>query len=357
MSYVAIEPLASDGDRMVMRELVKRKGLDAWQHRRIQIVLGRVEGKRPSDLSATLHLRPATITETVRRFNAQGVEGLLHPARQHGGGKEPVDEATEQRLVQVVKTDRPTDATHWSTRALAARFGISHTAVHRILGKHQLKPHLVKRFRTSDDPQFAEKLADVVGLYLNPPENAIVLCVDEKSQIQALERMQPILPLREGIPERQTHDYYRHGTTTLYAALSVASGKVIGSTKERHRAVEYIGFLKLLDRKLPKGKELHIVADNVSSHKTKAVQEYLQSKPGRFFIHYTPTHSSWLNLVERWFAELTNKRIRRGSWDGTRELERAILEYIHEWNRSGKALRWTKTAGQILVSLDKATEN
>lgn len=357
MSYVAIEPLATDGDLAVMRELVKEQHLDARQYRRVQIVLCRAEGIRPAELSVTLHLRPATVTETVKRFNEQGVQGLLYPERRHGGGKQPISESVEQRLVEMVKTTQPKDATHWSTRALADTFSISHTAVHQILRKHKLKPHLVKRFRRSDDPQFGEKLADVVGLYLNPPENAIVLCVDEKSQIQALERMQPILPLREGVPERQTHDYYRHGTTTLFAALTVASGKVIGSTKDRHRAVEYIGFLKLLDRKLPKGKELHIVVDNVSSHKTKAVQEYLESKPERFFIHYTPTHSSWLNLVERWFAELTNKRIRRGSWDGVRQLERAILDYIHEWNRSGKALQWTKTAGEILVSLDKATQN
>ena len=342
---------------MVMRKLLKQKQLDARQFQRIQIALARAEGRRPADICATLQLRAATITETVRRFNEYGVDGLLYPPRIHGGGKQPVPQKAEHKLVELVKTAHPKDATHWSTRMLATEVGISHTAVHRILRKHKLKPHLVKRFRTSDDPQFVEKLEDVVGLYLNPPEKAIVLCVDEKSQIQALERMQPILPLREGIPERQTHDYYRHGTTTLYAALSVATGKVVGSTQDRHRAIEYIEFLKLRDRKLPKGKELHIVADNASSHKISAVTEYLESRAGRFVIHYTPTHSSWLNLVERWFAELTNKRIRRGSWEGKRQLERAILEYIHQWNRSGTTFRWTKTAGQILVSFDKATEN
>ncbi len=356
MSNVAIEPVASEGDRLVMRELLKQKSLNARQHQRLQIVVARLEGRRPSEIADMLGLRAATISETVARFNRHGVDGLLHPPRKHGGGKQPITEKTEHKVVEMVKTTRPKNATHWSLREIAKSVGISATAVHTILRKHNLKPHLVKRFRTSDDPQFAEKLSDVVGLYLNPPENAIVLCVDEKSQIQALERMQPILPLREGVPERQTHDYHRHGTTTLFAALAVATGRVIGATKDRHRAVEYIEFLKLLDKKLPKEKTLHIVADNVSSHKTKEVQKYLDSRPGRFVIHYTPTHSSWLNLIERWFAELTNKRIRRESWEGKRQLEKAILDYIHHWNRSGKNFTWTKTAGEIMISIEKAMQ-
>ena len=322
MPNVAIEPVASEGNRLVMKELLKQKSLNARQHQRLQIVVARLEGSRPSEIAEMLGLRAATISETIGRFNKHGVDGLLHPPRKHGGGKKPISEKTEHKLVE--------------------------------MKKHNLKPQLIKRFRTSDDPQFAEKLSDVVGLYLNPPENAIVLCVDEKSQIQALERMQPILPLREGVPERQTHDYHRHGTTTLFAALAVATGRVIGATKDRHRAVEYIEFLKLLDKKLPKDKTLHIVVDNVSSHKTKEVQKYLDSRPNRFVIHYTPTHSSWLNLIERWFAELTNKRIRRESWEGKRQLEKAILDYIHHWNRLGKTFTWTKTAGEIMISIEKA---
>jgi len=215
----------------------------------------------------------------------------------------------------------------------------------------------VKRFRRSNDPQFKEKLEDIVGLYLNPPENAIILCVDEKSQIQALERTQPILPLREGIPERQTHDYWRHGVTNLYAALNVASGKVIGTCMDRHRHQEYIKFLKLVDRRCAKGMVLHLILDNLSSHKTNEVKEYLNARPERFVVHYTPTHASWLNMVERWLSEITSKNIRRGSWSSVRELERAILDYIHHWNHTGKRFVWTKTAGQILESVEKASSD
>jgi transposase len=253
-----------------------------------------------------------------------------------------------------VKQEKPEAATHWSTRELAKRVGISHTKVHQILRKHQLKPHLIKRFRTSNNLEFREKLEDIIGLYLAPPENAIVLCVDEKSQIQALERAQPILPLREGIPERQTHDFQRHGITTLFAALQVASGRVIGECKDRHRHSEYISFLSLLDRRCAKGKALHLIVDNVSSHKTKEVQDFLRSRIGRFVLHYTPTHSSWLNLIERWFSEITSKRIRRGSWDSMKGLKAAIMDYILYWNDSGRTFIWTKSAGQVLAAVKKA---
>lgn len=321
------------------------------------MVLARIKGRSPTEISETLNLRRSTIAEVVRRFNSGGLEALLHPPTNYAGGKARVSDEKEQELVELVKTTKPHDATHWSTRELAKRVGMSHTAVHQILRKHELKPHLVKGFRSSTDPQFREKLEDIVGLYMNPPENAAVLCVDEKSQIQALERMQPILPLQEGVPERQSHDYLRHGTTTLFAALRVATGNVIGTTKDRHRASEFIAFLKLLDREMPDELVLHIVADNLSSHKTKAVTEYLESRAGRFVIHHTPTHSSWLNLIERWFAELTNKQIRRGSWKSKRELEKAIYDFIHQWNQSGKTFQWTKSAGDILVSVEKATQD
>ena len=263
----------------------------------------------------------------------------------------------EQEVYRIVAKDKPDGATHWSTRTVAKKVGISHTKVHQILQARGLKPHLVKRFRSSDDPEFDEKLEDVVGLYLDPPENAVVLCVDEKSQIQALERAQPILPLRPGIPERQTHDYERHGTTTLFAALNVASGKVIGVCRTRHRGVEYLEFLKLLDRRNAKGMKLHVMADNVSSHKTKEVGEYLETKSERFSVHYTPTHSSWLNLVERWFAEVATKRVRRGSWSSVKELEGALLEYIKHWNEQGRRFVWTKDAEAIKKSIETATRD
>ena len=207
----------------------------------------------------------------------------------------------------------------------------------------------MRTFRGSDDPQFKQKLEDIVGLYLDPPENALVLCLDEKSQIQALQRAQPILALRPAIPERQTHDYQRHGTTTLFAALNVVSGKVLGVCKNHHRAIE---FLKLIDRRCPRAMELHLIVDNVSSHKTKTVRAYLESHPDRFTTHFLPTHSSWLNMIERWFSEITTKRIRRGSWNSVRELQQAIMDYIRNWNKVGNRFVWTRSAGQILDKIN-----
>ena len=339
-----------------MERLLAGKSLQHRQVIRMQIVLGRADGKRTSDLASTLKVRARTISEVVGRFNERGIDGLLRqPAKKPGIA--PVSDEVETEVCRIVKQEKPEAASHWSTRDLAKRIGISHTKVHQILRKRQLKPHLVKRFRISNDPQFSEKLEDVIGLYLAPPENAVVLCVDEKSQIQALERARPILPLREGVPERQSHDYERHGITTLFAALQVASGKVIGECKDRHSHGEYIDFLSLLDRRCAKGKILHLVVDNVSSHKTKEVRQFLESRKERFVVHYTPTHSSWLNLIERWFAEITSKRIRRGSWSSVKELKAAIMDYIRHWNRSGRAFVWTKSAGQVLASVKKASGN
>ena len=258
-----------------------------------------------------------------------------------------------ERIRQFVCQEKPQDGTHWSTRELSKHFGISHTAVNRILKERNIKPHLVKKFQFSTDNEFESKLADVVGLYLAPPENSIVFCVDEKTQIQALQRSQPILPLRPGLPERQTHDYERHGTTTLFAALNVASGKVIGKCTKSHKAQDYVDFLKVLERKAPKKKVLHIIADNNSSHKAPVVREYLAKKPGRFKEHFIPTYSSWLNMIERWFAEITNKRIRRESWSSLKELEEAIIEYIISWNESGRRFCWTKTFDEIKTSIEK----
>jgi transposase len=220
-----------------------------------------------------------------------------------------------------------------------------------------LKPHLVKKAHYSNDPDFEKKLKDVAGLYLNPPDNAIVLCIDEKTQIQALERAQPIFPIIRNVPERQTVDYERHGTTTLFAALDVLSGNVIGECKDRHTSKDYIQFLKKVDRNYPRGKTLHIVADNLSAHKTKEVKEYFNSVPDRFVTHFIPTHSSWLNLVERWFAEITNKRIRRESWDSVSQLVKAIKDYIKTWNKSGRCFKWTKQPEEIIAKIEKAKSN
>jgi transposase len=340
----------------MMVQLLASEAMDQKQATRLQVVLGRADGKRTREIAEVLRIHPVSISVIVHRFNDRGVEGLLRQAN-HKPGKAPVSQKVINRILKLVQSERPEDATHWSTREIAKRVGVSHTKVHQILQAHDLKPHLVKRFRTSNDPAFEQKLEDIVGLYLNPPENAIVLCIDEKSQVQALERAQPIFPLRQGIPERQTHDYIRHGVTNLYAALNVASGKVIGALADRHRQQEYIEFLDLVDRKTSKRKVLHLIVDNASSHDTKGVSEFLAGRPGRFVVHFTPTHASWLNLVERWFAEITNKRIRRGSWNSVKELERAIMDYIHHWNDSGKRFVWAKSSQQILRRVWKATRN
>lgn len=351
-----ILPQLNAAERDMMERMLSAEALNHRQATRLQVVLGRADGKRTSAIAEVLRIHPVAVSVIVRRFNERGLEGLLKQPN-HKPGKAPVEQKVINQVLKVVQTQQPEDATHWSTREVAKRVGISHTKVHQILQAHDLKPHLVKHFRGSDDPAFEEKLEDIVGLYLNPPENAMVLSIDEKSQVQALERAQPILPLRQGIPERQTHDYVRHGVTNLYAALDVVSGKVIGAFADRHRQKEYIEFLDLVDRRTSKKKVLHLIVDNASSHDTQKVREFLESRPGRFAVHFTPTHSSWLNLVERWFSEITTKRIRRGSWNSVKELERAIMDYIHHWNESGKHFVWAKSAEQILQRVRKAGQN
>ncbi len=351
-----ILPNLNDVEKETMQNMLSSKTLKHVQAVRMQVVLNRAKRKSTNEVADMLRIHPVSVSQIVHRFNDLGIAGLLKQPN-HKPGLTPVSQKIEQEICRIVSQEKPKGATHWSTRSVAQRVGLSHTKVHQILQKHGLKPHLVKRFRRSNDPQFKEKLEDIVGLYLNPPQNAIILCVDEKSQIQALERTQPILPLREGIPERQTHDYWRHGVTNLYAALNVASGKVIGTCMDRHRHQEYIKFLKLVDRRCAKGMVLHLILDNLSSHKTKEVKEYLNARAERFVVHYTPTHASWLNMVERWLSEITSKNIRRGSWSSVRELERAILDYIHHWNHTGKRFVWTKTAGQILESVEKASSD
>jgi len=293
-----------------------------------------------------------SVSNFVKRFNEGGIEALLHD-KIRKPGKAPIPLSVKNKLIKFVYQKKPNNGTHWSTRDLSKYFNISHTAVNTILKECGIKPHLVKRFQFSTDKEFESMLADVVGLYLDPPKNSIVFCVDEKSQIQALERTQPILPMRPGIPEGQTHDYYRHGTTTLFAALNVASGKVIGTCKKSHKANDYIDFLKLIDKKTPNKKVLHIVADNYSSHKAPEVKAYLEGKGKRFITHFIPTYSSWLNIIERWFAEITNKRIRRESWSSLKELENAIIDYITSWNKSGRRVCWTKTFDEITSSIEK----
>jgi transposase len=352
----AVLPKLNAAERRMMDQLLATESLNHKQATRLQVVLGKADGKTTTEIASVLRIHIETVSDIVHRFNEYGVDGLLKQPN-HKPGKAPVRQEVINRVLKLVQTKRPEAATHWSTREIAKQVGISHTKVHQILRAHELKPHLVEHFRASDDPEFEQKLEDVVGLYLNPPDNAIVLSIDEKSQVQALERAQPILPLRPGIPERQTHDYERQGITNLYAALNVASGKVIGTCTNRHRAAEYIEFLKLVNRNTPRGKVLHLIVDNASSHDTKDVREYLAKRSKRFVVHFTSTHSSWLNLVERWFSEITTKRIRRGGFDSVKELERAIMNYIHHWNESGRRFVWTKSSKQILRNVRKAAQN
>jgi len=259
------------------------------------------------------------------------------------------DEKVEEVIVRTLETS-PKDATHWSTRSMAREVGLTQSAVLRIWRAFGLQPHRVESWKLSRDPQFIEKVRDVVGLYLDPPERAVVLCVDEKSQIQALDRTAPILPMLPGVPERATHDYKRSGTSSLYAALDITSGKVIGSLHARHRAIEFKKFLQTIDREVPDHLDVHLVLDNSSTHKTPAIQKWLAAHP-RFVVHFTPTSSSWLNLVERWFSELTTKKLRRGAHRSVRALNADIRAWIENWNDDPKPFVWTKTADQILDAI------
>ena len=282
------------------------------------------------------------------RFAFHGLDGL-HDEPRPGKPRSITDDDVERVIVKTLE-ETPANATHWSTRSMAAATGMSQSAVSRIWRAFALKPHLVDDFKLSPDPQFIDKVRDVVGLYLNPPDAAVVLCVDEKTQVQALDRTAPVLPLIPGTPERRTHDYKRNGTTNLYAALDVASGNVIADLTPRHRSEEFRRFLNLIDKTVPAHLDVHVVLDNQSTHKTPSIQRWLVRHP-RFHLHFTPTYSSWMNLVERWFAELTNKWLRRGSHHSVRELTASIRTWITNWNDDPKPFVWHKTADEILDSL------
>jgi transposase len=321
---------------------------------RARIVLASGRG-----LGTNAIMREARVSKpTVWRWQAAyldgGVERLLRDDdKGERAGKTPVSD--EMRLAIVTKTaqEKPVAATHWSARAMAKVMGVGHTTVQRIWKEHGLKPHLVRTFKLSNDPKFAEKVVDVVGLYMNPPEKAVVLCVDEKSQIQALDRTQPGLPMKRGRAETMTHDYKRHGTTTLFAALDVKTGEVIGECLPKHRAKEFIRFLKKIDRVVDRHLAIHAICDNYSTHKTPEVKAWLAKHP-RFNLHFIPTASSWLNLVERLFAEITRQRIRRGVFKSVDDLMAAIVEWIDDRNANPKPFKWTAKAGTILAKNARA---
>jgi transposase len=335
----------------------ERRTLERWERRpksaqalafRCRIVLACAEGGHNFEVAERLGCDADTVGKWRRRFLADRLDGLSDEPRP-GTPRTIDDEAVEAVIVKTLE-ETPKDATHWSTRSMAKATGMSQSTVSRIWRAFGLKPHLTETFKLSNDPLFVEKVRDVVGLYLNPPEAALVLCVDEKTQVQALDRTAPVLALRPGTPERRTHDYVRGGTTNLYAALDIASGKVIAEMTDRHRAEEFRRFLNLINRSVPDELEVHLVIDNVSSHKTPEIHRWLVRHP-RFHLHFTPTYSSWMNLVERWFAELTNKWLRRGTHRSTKELEASITEWIDRWNDEPKPFIWHKTADEILQTL------
>jgi transposase len=338
-------------------DTVEREQLEAWTRRpssaqalalRARIVLLAADGLKNTEIARRLAIRHASVTKWRNRFAAHRLDGLTDEPRP-GQPRKITDAKVEEVIVKTLETT-PKDATHWSTRSMAAEVGLNQTAVHRIWKAFGLQPHRQDVWKLSKDPQFIEKVRDVVGLYLNPPERAVVLCVDEKSQIQALDRTAPILPMLPGVPQRATHDYKRAGTSSLYAALDITTGKVIGRLHSRHRAVEFKQFLQTLDREVPGELDVHVVLDNSSTHKTPAIQKWLLAHP-RFVLHFTPTSSSWLNLVERWFAELTAKKLRRGAHRSVRDLNADIRAWINTWNDDPKPYVWTKTADQILESI------
>ena len=315
---------------------------------RARIVLGAAEGRSNRDIAATLRITEPTVGKWRRRFLAQGLDGLLDEPRP--GAPRTIGDADVERVIALTLESAPRDATHWSTRSMAAATGYSQSSISRIWRAFALAPHRSETFKLSTDPLFIEKVRDIVGLYLAPPERALVLSVDEKTQIQALDRTAPMLPLRPGQVERHTHDYERHGTTSLFAALDVATGQVVGECHRRHRAVEFRAFLDTIEASVPADLEIHVILDNVSTHKTPLIRRWLVSHP-RYHLHFTPTSASWLNLVERFFALLTEKQVRRGAHRSTVELERAILAYLDIHNENPRPFIWTKSADQILASL------
>jgi transposase len=336
----------------------EREQLVRWSRRaksaqflalRSRIVLACAQGLDNKQVAAKVGVVPATVSKWRRRFVDRRLDGLLDEPRP-GGPRSIADEQIEAVVVATLERT-PRDATHWSRASMAAETGLSRSTVGRIWRAFSLKPHLVDTFKLSSDPLFIEKVRDVVGLYLDPPERALVLCVDEKSQIQALDRSAPVLPMMPGMPERRTHDYARFGVTTLFAALDVASGQIIGSLHRRHRAIEFKKFLVTIDAHVPAELDVHLICDNLSTHKTPAIAKWLAAHP-RFHLHFTPTSSSWLNQVERWFGLLTDQQLRRGVHKSVPALEKDIRTWIGNWNENPRPFVWTKTADEIFERLN-----
>lgn len=323
---------------------------------RCRVVLLAGQGIANHSIARQTGLSRPTVIATRAEFARGGVAALQQP-RQRRRTRPVLTPELEQRILDTTLKTRSARATHWSVRQLAQHLGVSRMMVQRVWQRHEIQPHRVEKFKLSNDPRFEEKVRDIVGLYLNPPDQALVLSVDEKSQIQALDRTAPILPLRPGLPERQTHDYKRHGTTTLFAAFNILTGKVIGSCQPRHRAREFVKFLNQLEKSMPPALEIHLIVDNYSTHKSAEVQRWLKPKKRRrFHFHFTPTSSSWLNQVERWFGLITQRMIRRGTFHSVRELEQSIYQWLALWNDQPKPFAWQATADVILEKVRRCKE-
>ena len=343
----------TEEEKDVLNRIIKKRNSPQCLVERAKIVMLADHMKSTDEIMKTLSVSKMTVIKWRRKFVSKRIEGLKDAPR---SGRKPVyDQETVAKIIS--KTlEQPEHITHWSTREMAKEFGIGHMTVHRIWKKNNIKPHLVKTFKYSNDKHLEEKIIDIVGLYLNPPENAIVLSVDEKSQIQALERTQPLLPLKFGHAERRTHDYKRHGTTTLFAALDTNTGSIIGKCYKRHRHQEFINFLNLINKNVSKEKEIHIISDNYSTHKHEKVKKWFK-RHKRFQIHFTPTGASWMNQIEIWFGILQAKRIKRGVFISVKDLIKKIENFIEYYNENSKPFKWIKTAHEILPKVKKSNQN
>ena len=335
-------------EKQVLESVARAGATPQTLARKCRVILLASEGISNNRIADQTGLSRPTVIATRAAFAREGMDAIRRRQTRKRSRRVRTPEL-EQKILDTTLTTRPPDATHWSVRTLARHLGVTRTLVHEVWQKYDVQPHRVERFKLSNDPKFEDKVRDIVGLYLNPPDRALVLCVDEKSQIQALDRTAPILPLRPGLPERQTHDYKRHGTTTLFAAFNIMNGKVIGSCLPRHRAKEFIRFLNHLEKEVPSDQDIHLIMDNYSTHKSAAVQRWLKPKKRRrFHFHFTPTSSSWLNQVERLFGLITDRMIRRGTFHCVDELERAIYQWLANWNNEPKPFEWKATAEVIL---------
>ena len=336
-------------DKITLAAWANGRKIPVRMAERARILLLADEGKRDLDIASELSITPEKAARWRKRFLTKGLAGLEKDAPRPGRTPS-IAKATVDKVVRLTTQEKPANATHWSTRTMAVAAGISDSSVLRIWHAHGLKPHRIESFKLSNDPNFTQKLEAIVALYLEPPEHAIVLCVDEKSQVQALDRTQPGLPMKKGRAETMTHDYKRHGTTTLFAAMNVASGKVISLCQQRHRHQEWIKFLRLIEDATPADKQLYLIADNYATHKHPAVQRWLKRHP-RFHIHFTPTSSSWLNMVERFFRDLTENRLRRGVFRSVLELIQALDDFVDKHNESPKPFIWTASSKDILAKV------